>query len=271
MMHSPGTELQSARDSQTRLQQHLNAEAVICEREAAALRDRMEELEEEMQLAADSKERCKVALGAAECEWSLLHDEAEEAEQAASARNAEVERVTRQAREIQAQVHGVKEDILQCRQDHLALELKQERDLLHDEVQQEALRQEDLFLELDEARRSRSIFQCLFPRNKSQPPLPESYNWCLGQAQLTSVVAMIEAATELRPANEVDGSPTRVSCWDPAACAEGLSPRPKERLQCCLPRAENDIWLAEFLGRSSSGSTLSEAARPAVKQWLLPQ
>ena len=162
------------------------------------------------------------------------------------------------------------------------------------QVQQEALRQEDLFLELDEARlrtkglrsdlaflrrfvmsrsprRSRSIFQCLFPRNKSQPPLPESYNWCLGQAQLTSVVAMIEAATELRPANEVDGSPTRVSCWDPAACAEGLSPRPKERLQCCLPRAENDIWLAEFLGRSSSGSTLSEAARPAVKQWLLPQ
>ena len=93
------------RDAQTKLQQHLNAEAprdgvnsqgstsrwgldtlqaVLCEREAAALRDRMEELEEdtsedlsthlqpvhwlghkEMQAAEESKQRCTVALGAA--------------------------------------------------------------------------------------------------------------------------------------------------------------------------------------------------------------
>lgn len=173
MMHSPGAELQSVRDAQTKLQQHLNAEAVLCEREAAALRDRMEELEEEMQAAEESKQRCTVALGAAGCEWTLLHEEAAEAEQAASVRSAELERITRQAREIQAQVHGVKEDILQCRQDHTALELKQERDFLHEEVQQEALRQEDLYLELDEARRSRSLFQCLFPRKPPpQPPLP---------------------------------------------------------------------------------------------------
>ncbi|CAE7208986.1 unnamed protein product [Symbiodinium natans] len=171
MTHSPGTEVQSVRDAQ-RLQQHLNAEAVLCEREAAALRDRMEELEEEMQAAEESQQRCAVALGAAGCEWSLLHEEAEEAEQAASVKNAEIQRVTRQAREIQAQVHGVKEDILQCRQDHMALELKQERDFLHEEVQQEVNRQDDLYMELDEARRSRSLFQCLFPRKTSQPPLP---------------------------------------------------------------------------------------------------
>ena len=101
------------RDAQTKLQQHLNAEvppppapecvssqgstcasrwptglntqqAVLCEREAAALRDRMEELEEdapqglsthfqpidqlgskEMQAAEVSKQRCVVAMGAA--------------------------------------------------------------------------------------------------------------------------------------------------------------------------------------------------------------
>lgn len=164
-------QLQSgAPDSRSRLRQHLNAEAAICEQEALAFRERVEELKEEIQENEDSNQRAMAALGAVGCEWPLLHEEAEEAIELANAKEAEVEGVKRRARDFQKQLERIREDILHCQQDHLALELKKERDLLNEEVQTEALRQEELFMELDAARRSRSLFQCFFPRNPRPPP-----------------------------------------------------------------------------------------------------
>ncbi|CAJ1461111.1 unnamed protein product [Effrenium voratum] len=169
MQASPVSEKLKSSESQ-RLQQHLNAEAAICEQEAATFRQRVSQLSEELQESQENKQRALAALGAVGCEWPLLREEAAEAVELANSKEAELEGVNRRARDLQKQLDSMKEDILQCRQDHLALELKGERDLLNEEVQQEAIRQEELFLELDSARRSRSFLQCLFPR--TQPPLP---------------------------------------------------------------------------------------------------
>jgi len=166
------THQKSSREQHCRLRQHLSAEAAICEQESEAFRQSLQELSEEIQESSDSKQRAMAALGAVGCEWPLLQEEAAEAVERASSKEAEVDGVKRRAKDFEQQLERLREDILQCRQDNLALELKKERDLLNEEVQTEALRQEELFMELDAARRSRSIFQCLFPR--SQPPPPPS-------------------------------------------------------------------------------------------------
>lgn len=166
------SQMQSVHDEQSRLRQHLNAEAAICQQEAEAFRHSLQEVTEEIQENSDNKQRAMAALGAVGCEWPVLQEEAAEAVERASAKEAEVEGVRRRTRDFEKQLERLREDILQCRQDNIALELKKERDLLNEEVHTEALRQEELLMELDAARRSRSIFQCLFPR--SQPPPPPS-------------------------------------------------------------------------------------------------
>eukprot|EP00434_Breviolum_minutum_P015279 symbB.v1.2.013463.t1/scaffold951.1/size304340/3 len=173
------THQKSSREQHCRLRQHLSAEAAICEQESEAFRQTLQELSEVRDLPVTCHvamtschgRRFRKAATASSVLWQLWVPLGVSGRFCKKKLQRKL-KLTESRGEPKISSSMFWQDILQCRQDNLALELKKERDLLNEEVQTEALRQEELFMELDAARRSRSIFQCLFPR--SQPPPPPS-------------------------------------------------------------------------------------------------
>mmetsp|Transcript_84453 Transcript_84453/g.149428 ORF Transcript_84453/g.149428 Transcript_84453/m.149428 type:complete len:888 (+) Transcript_84453:78-2741(+) len=169
-------QLKGVREAQHKLRCYLKAEASLCQSEMLALRERTEETEEETQAYVDNARRCAAALGASACEQPHLQEEAAQAMEVANGHEQELESATRRTKDLEEQLRLLKEEVVQCRQDDLALRLREERDSIVEEVQQEACRKEDLMDELDQLRRSRGLFGCLFPAPPRSPhhsaPLP---------------------------------------------------------------------------------------------------
>jgi len=165
-------QLKGVREAQNKLRCYLKAEASLCETEMIALREKTYETEEDAQAHADNAKRCEAAFGASGCEQPHLQEEAAQAMEVADAQAQELEGVTRRTNDLETQFHLLKEEVLQCRQDDMALRLREERDTIVQEVQQEAARKEDLMDELEALRRSRGLFGCLFPGSGRQQSAP---------------------------------------------------------------------------------------------------
>eukprot|EP00931_Biecheleriopsis_adriatica_P052968 TRINITY_DN30910_c0_g1_i1.p1 TRINITY_DN30910_c0_g1~~TRINITY_DN30910_c0_g1_i1.p1 ORF type:complete len:961 (+),score=186.22 TRINITY_DN30910_c0_g1_i1:180-2885(+) len=163
--------LAGVRAARKKLRRYLNAEAEMCRREIDAMRERSLEASQEIRLCRDNETRNSTALEASECEMPHLAEEAREAVDAANASSLELEGVNRRVRELQDQLDAIKEAFVECREDHFAVQLKEEREYLTREVNQEMQRQQTLMVEL-KARKSRSFLHCLFPQRASQAPPP---------------------------------------------------------------------------------------------------